>query len=128
MAVAGRLAETGPMQGFGERLKARARELGLSDSEVARRLGLSQARYSHYVNGVHEPDLATLARIVRALAMTADQALGLETSDEGGEDGALRARLSVAAATMDTFTLRAVVGMVEAVAAAPPSGSRTIAD
>ena len=65
------------MRGLGERLKARARELGLSDSEVARRLGVGQGRYSSWVNDTHEPDLETLARVVGVLAMTADQALGI---------------------------------------------------
>ena len=63
---------------LGERLRTRARELGLSDAEVARRLGLSQPRYAHYVSGVREPDYATLARICRALAMSPNEALGFE--------------------------------------------------
>ena len=45
------------MKGFGERLRARAKELGLTDSEVARRTGLTQRRNSNYVNETVEPDL-----------------------------------------------------------------------
>ncbi len=77
------MAETVLMRGLGERLKERTRELGLTDSEVARRLGLSQARYSHYANDVHEPDLETLVRIAQTLGMSSDQALGLTPPAEG---------------------------------------------
>ena len=112
--------DTGAMKGFGDRLRARAKDLGLSDSEVARRLGLSQARYSHYVNGVHEPDLDTLVRIVRALGMSADQALGMEAHQVHDEVGVLRGRIAVAAGRMNAFTLRAVAAMVEAVADSVP--------
>ena len=39
---------------------ASARELGLSDAEVARRAGLSERRYGYYATGEREPNLATL--------------------------------------------------------------------
>ena len=107
------------MNGFGERLRARAKELGLTDSEVARRLDLSQARYSHYVNGVHEPDLPTLVRIAQVLDISTDRALGVEAPPADDELGPLRARIAAAAARMDAFTLRAAVGLVEAIVPAP---------
>ena len=107
------------MNGFGERLRARAKELGLTDSEVARRLDLSQARYSHYVNGVHEPDLPTLVRIAQVLDISTDRALGVEAPPADDELGPLRARIAAAAARMDAFTLRAAVGLVEAIVQAP---------
>ena len=109
------------MRGLGERLKERTRELGLTDSEVARRLGLSQARYSHYANGVHEPDLETLVRIAQALGMSADQALGMAPLAVEGKDGALRARLAIAASELTGPPLEGAVVMVEALAAAAPA-------
>ena len=112
------------MRGLGERLKERTRELGLTDSEVARRLGLSQARYSHYANDLHEPDLETLVRITQVLGMSADRALGLAPSEEGGADGALRARLAIAASGLTGPPLEGAVAMVEAMAAAAPASER----
>ena len=66
--------------GWSERLKARARELGIPDAEVARRVGLAANRYSNYVNGLREPDLRMFARICRALATTPDAVLGFGRS------------------------------------------------
>lgn len=68
------------MQTWGERLRLRARELGLSDAEVARRLGLAQGRYSAYVNMTREPDLKLFVRICAALGTTPDVILGVSPS------------------------------------------------
>lgn len=65
------------MKGFGERLRARARELGMSDAEVARQAGLSARRYANYVANDREPDLSTLIEICKVLRVTPDWALGL---------------------------------------------------
>jgi transcriptional regulator with XRE-family HTH domain len=51
------------MKGLGQRLRERARELGLADAAVAERLGLSQQRYQNYASDQTEPDLETLVRI-----------------------------------------------------------------
>ena len=101
------------MKGFGERLRARAKELGLTDSEVARRSGLSQRRYSNYVNDTVEPDLGTLARIVRTLGVTADQALGL-ANPASGEMEAVRARMAAATELLDGAALRMAAAMMDA--------------
>jgi len=58
-------------------LRRRARDLGLSDAEVARRAGLSANRYSNYVRNDREPDLATLVKIAKVLATTPDSLLGI---------------------------------------------------
>ena len=55
---------------YGDRLRTRARELGMSDSDVAKRLGLAQSRYANYVNENRQPDFATLVRICRVLDTT----------------------------------------------------------
>ena len=44
---------------FGDRIRTRAQELGLSDSEVSRRIGVDESRVGRYVRGVNEPDLST---------------------------------------------------------------------
>ncbi len=102
------------MQGLGERLRLRARTLGLTDTEVARRLGLSQGRYSNYVNEVVEPDLGTLVRIARTLGLTADEVLGMAEPEAGDEGQVLRTRIALAAETMDSASLHAAAAMFDA--------------
>lgn len=58
---------------FGNRLRQRAQELGLTNAEVARRLKIDNKRYSNYVNGVRQPDLETLHRISAVLGITVDE-------------------------------------------------------
>jgi transcriptional regulator with XRE-family HTH domain len=60
---------------FAKRLRDRARQLNLSDAEVARRAGLAERRYGHYVRSTHEPDYATLVRICEALDVTPNDLL-----------------------------------------------------
>ena len=88
------------MREVGEKLQARARELGLTDAEVARRLGLAQGRYSNYVNGAREPDFATLARICRELAISPDELLGFRSP---GDDSSSDTRTRIDA-LLDGFT------------------------
>lgn len=105
---------------LGERLRVRARELGLSDAEVARRLGLSQPRYAHYVSGVREPDFPTLARICRALAMSPNEALGFEVHPKrSGEVERLRQRVEAAIEVMDLQTLRTAAALLDVLASKP---------
>ena len=66
------------MEGLTDRLKQRARELGLSDAEVARRAGLSETRYGHYVRGRNRIDLETLVRITWVLNTTPHAMMGLD--------------------------------------------------
>jgi transcriptional regulator with XRE-family HTH domain len=73
------------MHGLGEKLRQRARELGLTDTEVARRLGLSQARYANYVNDKREPDFRTFTDICRILSVSPNRLLGV--SDQVGPSG-----------------------------------------
>ena len=85
---------------FAQRLRARARHLGLSDAEVARRAGLGQPRYSNYSNGIREPDLATLVAVATALETTPDRLLGITDGAVGTDpsDRALAAQDGSAAA------------------------------
>jgi transcriptional regulator with XRE-family HTH domain len=63
------------VQVFAQRIRERARDLGLSDAEVARRAGLSERRYGYYATGEREPNLATLVRICEVLAATPNDLL-----------------------------------------------------
>jgi transcriptional regulator with XRE-family HTH domain len=75
------------MERLAERLKRRARELKLSNAEVARRAGLAETRYAHYCRGRSEPDLETLIRIARVLDTTPHWLMGLD-ADGALADGA----------------------------------------
>jgi transcriptional regulator with XRE-family HTH domain len=95
------------MEGLGGRLRARARELGWSDAEVARRVGLGQTRYAGYVLDQHEPDLATLLRICATLGVSVAGLLG---EIEGGPIGeaALRDRVTAGMGALDPEALKAL--------------------
>ena len=106
------------MDGIGDRLKARAAELGLSGAEVARRSGLTTTRYGHYLRDIREPDLATLVRICRVLALRPDVLLGY---DEAGaaprEAAAKRARIASFAEALDQGSLDLALLVMQAIAA-----------
>ena len=104
------------MEGFGDRLRARARELGFSDAEVARRAGLGQTRYAGYVTDRHEPDFATLRRICAVLGISASDLLGTPMSVTSGAQ-ALRARISSAAEALDERSLEIAAVVVDGLVA-----------
>ncbi len=109
---------------YGERLRLRARELGLSDSEVARRLGLSQSRYAHYVSGVREPDYATFARICRVLAFSPNDALGFaEVPEQPTEIQRLRERIQATLEVLGLPTLRTANAVLGVLASRPADRS-----
>ena len=102
---------------FASNLRRRAEELGISNAEVARRVGLSERRYAHYVSGKREPDLATLVRIAEVLGTTPNWLLATETDEQQPSSVArLRDRLNVAASAMNEQALIFTVVQAEAVA------------
>ena len=109
------------MDGLGMRLKARARELGLSDSEVARRLGIAQTRYANYVADRHEPNLDTLLEICAVLNLEPAEVLGYEPPTSGSAASRMRKRIQTSCLGMDDATLRVVVRVTDALATVPPS-------
>ena len=82
------------MNGMGARMKARARELGLSDTKVAERAGLAQTRYAAYAVDKYEPDLATLLRICQVLHLTPNDLLGWTEPFGNVESANLRRRIA----------------------------------
>ena len=106
------------MREFGEQLRHRAKELDLSDAEVARRAGLTARRYGHYVTGAREPDLQTLVRICTVLDTTPDQMLGLgntHPSRRKTERDKLVDRLIATAKVLDNAQLKIAVRQIEAI-------------
>jgi transcriptional regulator with XRE-family HTH domain len=109
------------MQAFAQRIRERARELGLSDAEVARRAGLSERRYGYYATGEREPNLATLLRICEVLAGTPNDLLIAEGKPppQSGRDRSL-ARISAATDNLTLSELDLAVCLLECLMAHRP--------
>jgi transcriptional regulator with XRE-family HTH domain len=102
------------MDELGKRLRARAKDLGLSDSEVARRAGLEATRYGHYVGGRRKPDYVTLGRICEVLGVTPNDILGTtEGQPEKSNRSRLTERLTAVAAALSDRDLRIAVALAE---------------
>ena len=103
------------MDVFASRLRERAAELGVSHAAVARRCGLSERRYGHYVSGIREPDLATLVRIAEALQTTPDVLLGVSNLTPISTRSRFLGRLMSAAQLLENRDLEIISVQVEAV-------------
>lgn len=112
----GRSEQLVPMEPLAGNLKKRAAELGISNAEAGRRVGLSERRYGNYVSGTREPDLATLLRIAAVLQTTPDGLLGVAETGPSTPRAILMDRLVAAAQVMDDVALNLVVTQAEAVA------------
>lgn len=104
------------MDTLAKNLRRRAEELGLAHAEIARRIGLSERRYAHYVAGRNEPDLATLVRIAKVLETTPNELLGFGPEAKRSRRSLMRDRLNAAANAMDDRELEITVIQAEAVA------------
>jgi transcriptional regulator with XRE-family HTH domain len=105
---------------FAKKLKERAAQLGVSNTQAARLCGLDERRYANYANDQREPDLMTLAKIVRVLNTSADHLLGLSDPPPLTERERMLDRLMVAAASLTDEQLRTVVTQTEALAIPRP--------
>lgn len=65
------------MKIFSERLKQTMKERNITQTQLAKILGLSQSVISCYCSGKKEPCLESLASICKALNETSDYLLGL---------------------------------------------------
>ncbi|XIE09867.1 helix-turn-helix domain-containing protein (plasmid) [Rhizobium ruizarguesonis] len=102
-----------------KRLRERAEQLGISNAEAARRAGLDERRYAHYVAGRREPDLATLLRIASSLGTTPNWLLGVTGhADAGAETSELLERFANAANGMTLEELQLCIIQAEAIVAA----------
>lgn len=103
-----------PMVSFADKLRGRARSLGLSDAEVARRAGLNERRYAHYVSGTREPNLKALVKICSVLAIAPNELLDLEGPEkrkDGGDSDRThltdKIRSALASLSLDDLSLAA---------------------
>ena len=115
------------MRGLGQRLRDRARHLGLSDAEVARRAGLGERRYANYVAELREPDLTTLVKICGVLDITPNDALlpqAWRVSLRGGNRERLLARLAASTNALSDLDLQLAVDQVAAMVRHRSSSAR----
>lgn len=103
------------MEVFAKNLRRRAQELGLANAEVARRVGLSERRYAHYVSGRNEPDLAMLLKIADVLQSSPNELLSGDMPKPTDSRVLLVDRLTSAAEIMIDADLEAAVAQAEAV-------------
>lgn len=64
---------------IGERIKKIRTETGLSQKEVAKRLGVSQPSYAQYESGKRKPKYETLVKIAQALNADSSMFIPIET-------------------------------------------------
>lgn len=104
------------MEVLSRNLRRRAKELGLSDAEVARRAGLSERRYGHYVAGTREPDFATFLRICEVLVVRPDELLLPEevTAEKALREKALE-RIQAALSTLDEREINLAIRLISAI-------------
>ena len=112
--------------GWGERIKARARELGLADAAVARALDLPQRRYSAYANETREPDFATLLRICRVLRTTPDAVLGVDSHVTLPAEDADVARMEAAVRGLSEADRSRALAVLEVLAAHPTAADASV--
>lgn len=101
------------MDVFAQNIKTRAKELDLANAEVARRLGLSERRYAHYVSGRNEPDLAMIIKIAKVLDTTPHALLGWETNKQSPREVLESKMLSIARA-MSNEDLETTIAQADA--------------
>lgn len=70
------------MQNYGNRLKYARKQKGLTQVELAEKLGLSQTSYQRMETGRHDMKLSTIYNICKALEISADWLIGLEGENE----------------------------------------------
>lgn len=66
---------------FGQNLASLLEKRGVSQSELAKRTGLTTAAISRYITGKREPRGFVVAQIAEAIGVTADELLGLPSSE-----------------------------------------------
>lgn len=64
------------MTNFGDRVRARRNELGLTFSEIAEAANLSPSQLSGYIHGRREPNLRALIRLSAILQTSVDDLVG----------------------------------------------------
>lgn len=64
---------------FYENLKLAREQKGLSQKDVAEKIGVAKSTYSLYESGNREPNVQTIKKIANVLDVSADELLGIDT-------------------------------------------------
>ena len=67
-----------PKEETGKRIAALLKERGMTQRELAERVGATEASVSKYVNGEREPRAEMLANIATVLGTTSEELLGMK--------------------------------------------------
>lgn len=78
------------MEGFGERLRYYMSLRGVTQSQLAEGVHLTEAAISRYLSNDREPKAVAVAAMARVLNVSADDLLGLNQTSQGSLDDALR--------------------------------------
>lgn len=71
---------------LGENILERARQLSLSQKELATLIGVTDTTMSRYINGTREPKIEVLSNLATALKTSVDELIGQQTlNDEEDE-------------------------------------------
>lgn len=75
------------MEKYGERLKVARKVKGLTQTELATKLGITQKSYQRMESGTHDLKMSTIYQLCKALDISADWLLGLKSDiqDRGEE-------------------------------------------
>lgn len=71
---------------FGKRLKLLRDKTGKSQEAIAKDIGISRARYSHYENNHVEPDMTLIRQLAKVYNVTTDFLLGITDNPNKDED------------------------------------------
>lgn len=74
------------LEGIGDRLRDERQKAGISQRELARRLGLSASMISQLESGLSKPSVGTLYAIVTELNLSLDKVIRGEGYDDGPQD------------------------------------------
>lgn len=74
------------MDKYGERLKTARKAKGLTQTELAMLLGITQKSYQRMETGVHDLKMSTIYQLCKVLNISADWLLGLKVNTQYSYD------------------------------------------
>jgi len=71
---------------LGENILERAKQLSLSQKEIATLIGVTDTTMSRYINGTREPKIEVLSNLATVLKTTVDELIGQQVADDGEDE------------------------------------------
>ena len=104
------------MERFVEEVRKRAAEFDLTQAELARRSGVTERAFQHYLSGRSEPSLATLVRIASALGCTPNDLLGVGRQGKAPDARAkFVAQIGAVCSGLDDANLRLALDLLKCI-------------